>query len=139
MGKSAHHLQFCKHRFDNNALPQPSWLETELEQRKRLVILVPNKLSSALSQRKIVPSREARVQLAIKKEMTVVERMASGYKEYVKKLWKLVGRVVPDNPRFYIRPPSQMAFQDGRLAAEVGQYCLKASSFYNTDYSEAMT
>ena len=86
MGKSAHHLQSCKHRSDNNALPQPSWLETELEQRKQLAILVPNKLSSAHSRRKVVRSREARTQLAIKKETTVVERMASGYDEYVRKL-----------------------------------------------------
>jgi hypothetical protein len=58
----------------------------EQEQHKQPVILVPNKLSSTHSRRKYVLSRKARTQLAIKKEMTVVERMANGYGEEVKKL-----------------------------------------------------
>jgi hypothetical protein len=51
----------------------------ELEQRKQLVILVPNKVSSTHPLRGVVPSPESRAQLANTRETTVAKRMASGY------------------------------------------------------------
>jgi len=60
--------------------------ETELEQRKLLVTLVPNKVSSTHPRRKIVSSPESRAQPANRRETTVVKRMASGYGGDVVKL-----------------------------------------------------
>jgi uncharacterized lipoprotein YmbA len=58
----------------------------ELEQRKQLVILVSNKVSSDQPQRRIVVSPDSRAQPAKRRETTVVKRMASGYEGDVVKL-----------------------------------------------------
>ena len=88
MGKSARVLQSCNPKKGKCAFPQPSELETELEQRRQCVILVPSRsqLYSTHSQQKVVISREARDQLATRRETTAIERMGGGYGDYVMKL-----------------------------------------------------
>jgi hypothetical protein len=78
-GLSAQYLLSCIQTHHTPALPRSSQRETEPEQRKQLVILIPNKVSSTHPRRKIVSSPENRAKPANRRETTVVKRMASGY------------------------------------------------------------
>ena len=87
MKKSAQPLLSYNYTFHTvGASPQPSWLEMELQQRRRWVILVPNKVSSTHMQNKVVPSRKTRAQLVIRNEIKVAVRITSGLCGYVIKL-----------------------------------------------------